>query len=409
MFPTTRRHANYSHPNPLTSPPGDMLAVAVTKPVEVSGAVETLDQALGGRISALVKAGEIRGGLGQVTVLHTEGAGVRAVRVAVVGLGAADKAGPDQARQAAGAVARSALQRARPAARDRGRVVPVLRGRGQPVPGRRRVDGRLQLRRLPHPGRNDRPKPLQSLAIVGGERAAIKRAQAVSDAVGRARDLQNTPARDMRPGRAGRAGPRDRPGAPHGHHPGARPALDRGQRHGRVRRRRPGQRRPRPADHDALPAGAAAPPRGGAGPRRQGRHLRLRRAVDEAGAQHGRDEVRHVGGRCGAGGDRRHRRARPAGERDHGGRRDREHGRLQLGDGGRRRQGQERQDDRDQQHRCRGPVGAGRLSTPRAHARRDPRGRPGHAHGRGGGRPGRLPRGRDRARPGLDRPAGRGR
>ena len=46
----------------LESTPGDMLAVAVTKPVKVSGAVEALDRALGGRIAALVAAGEIRGG-----------------------------------------------------------------------------------------------------------------------------------------------------------------------------------------------------------------------------------------------------------------------------------------------------------------------------------------------------------
>ena len=48
-------------------------------------------------------------------------------------------------------------------------------------------------------GAKDRAKPLQSLAIVGGDRAAVKRATAVTDAVSRARDLQNTPARDMGP------------------------------------------------------------------------------------------------------------------------------------------------------------------------------------------------------------------
>ena len=48
-------------------------------------------------------------------------------------------------------------------------------------------------------GAKDRAKPLQSLAIVGGDRAAVKRATSVTDAVSRARDLQNTPARDMGP------------------------------------------------------------------------------------------------------------------------------------------------------------------------------------------------------------------
>jgi leucyl aminopeptidase len=65
----------------------DMLAVAVAKPVALEGAVAELDRALGGTIGRLVKAGEIRGTAGQVTLLHSEGQGVRARRVAVVGLG----------------------------------------------------------------------------------------------------------------------------------------------------------------------------------------------------------------------------------------------------------------------------------------------------------------------------------
>lgn len=46
----------------LESTPGDMLAVAVTKPVELSGPLAILDKALDGQIAALVKAGEIREG-----------------------------------------------------------------------------------------------------------------------------------------------------------------------------------------------------------------------------------------------------------------------------------------------------------------------------------------------------------
>ena len=147
----------------------------------------------------LVAAGEIRGGLGQVTVLHTEGAGVRALRVAVVGLGQADAAGADQARQAAGAVARSAL-----AARVRrlafaAETLPF----GADEASRYVVEGvstaAYRFDRYRTQGAKDRAKPLQSLAIVGGDRAAVKRATAVTDAVSRARDLQNTPARDMGP------------------------------------------------------------------------------------------------------------------------------------------------------------------------------------------------------------------
>ena len=46
----------------------DLLAVAVTKPVKLEGAAAELDGALGGAISRLVKANEIRGAAGQVTV-----------------------------------------------------------------------------------------------------------------------------------------------------------------------------------------------------------------------------------------------------------------------------------------------------------------------------------------------------
>ena len=183
----------------LESTPGDMLAVAVTKPVELSGPLAILDKALDGQIAALVKAGEIRGGLGQVTVLHTEGSAVRAARIAVVGLGPAADAGPDQARQAAGAAARSALGvRAR-------RIAFAVDSFPFDADDATRyvIEGvsaaAYRFDRYRTKGANERPKPLQSLAMVGGDRAAIKRATIVTEAVSRARDLQNTPARDMGP------------------------------------------------------------------------------------------------------------------------------------------------------------------------------------------------------------------
>src|SRR4051795_9177481 len=85
----------------------DMLAVAAAKPVALEGAVAELDRALGGTIGRLVKAGEIRGTAGQVTVLHTEGEGVRARRLAVVGLGKRPTADAESVRNAAGAAVRS--------------------------------------------------------------------------------------------------------------------------------------------------------------------------------------------------------------------------------------------------------------------------------------------------------------
>ena len=76
----------------------DMLAVAVGKPARLAGAAAAVDDAMGGAVSRLVDAGEIRGAKGQVTVVHAAG-GVRAKRVAVVGLGSSPgPAGPSPKR-----------------------------------------------------------------------------------------------------------------------------------------------------------------------------------------------------------------------------------------------------------------------------------------------------------------------
>jgi leucyl aminopeptidase len=117
----------------------------------------------------------------------------------VVGLGAADKVSADGARHAAGAAARSAL-----GARARTLAVAAETFPFEAAEASRYiVEGvtaaSYQFDRYRTQGVKDRPKPLRSLAVVGGERAAIKRATTVTDAVSRARDLQNTPSRDMTP------------------------------------------------------------------------------------------------------------------------------------------------------------------------------------------------------------------
>ena len=85
----------------------DLLAVAVRRPVELSASAAALDEALGGEIRRLIRAGEIRGTAGQVTVLHTGGTAVRPRRVAVIGLGQRDKADAESVRNAAGAAVRT--------------------------------------------------------------------------------------------------------------------------------------------------------------------------------------------------------------------------------------------------------------------------------------------------------------
>jgi leucyl aminopeptidase len=68
------------------------------------GATGAVDRAMNGRISALIASGDIRGKLGEVTVLYPEG-GVAAKRVIVVGLGKQEEFGLEAVRHAAGAAA----------------------------------------------------------------------------------------------------------------------------------------------------------------------------------------------------------------------------------------------------------------------------------------------------------------
>ena len=178
----------------LTSVQADLLAVAVTKPLELSGAAAELDAALGGEISRLVKAGEVRPGAGAVTVLHTEGRGIRAKRVAVVGMGPGAKAGADELRNAACAAAR-AMQRARG---TRMAMAADLPGLDATDAARCVVDGvaigtyrydRFRTQRDLPPA----PASLTLLTPDRGAGAAARRAALVAAATNRARDLQNAP------------------------------------------------------------------------------------------------------------------------------------------------------------------------------------------------------------------------
>src|SRR3954454_1801066 len=174
----------------------DMLAVAVAKPVALEGAVAELDRTLGGAIGRLVKAGEIRGAAGQVTVLHTEGQGVRARRVAVVGLGKRNTADAESVRNAAGIAVRSL-------GNVRGRTLAFVLD-GLPVDAavaaRCAVDGAVigssRFDRFKTSKTADRPKPPTALVLLSQERAsgaAGRRAAVAAEAVTRARDLQHMP------------------------------------------------------------------------------------------------------------------------------------------------------------------------------------------------------------------------
>src|SRR4051812_28575761 len=187
-----------SSPDAVTA---DMIAAAVPSPPRLEGAAATLDQALGGQLSDLIGAGEIRGAKNQVVVVHTGGR-IRAKRVAVVGLGAAEKVDAEAIRNA-GAAACRAMQSARGT-----RLAIALEGlpgdtasaaacavEGVAIAGYRFDRYRTQ-------GVAELPKPPQSLTLLTSDRAAgrsAKRAGVVTDAVNRARDLQHTPPNDLGP------------------------------------------------------------------------------------------------------------------------------------------------------------------------------------------------------------------
>ena len=209
-------------------------------------------------------------------------------------------------------------------------------------------------------------------AVERGARRRPRRANA-------ARDLQNPPANDLTPTRAGRARARARRARRSTVEVDGPRARSRRPGMGAFAGRRPGHRRGAAADHAAL----RRPRRDGpaARLRRQGGDVRHRRHLDQARGEDARDEVRHVGrrrrarGRCGAIAA-----ARAAGAR----------GRASIGatenmpSGHAMKPGDivramHRHDDRGQQHRRRGPARARRLPRPRGRAGRRAARRPRHA------------------------------
>ena len=86
----------------------DLLVVNLFEGVkEMEGATDAADKALGGLIRKLLKAGEISGELGKVTLIHCQGK-LAAERIAVVGLGKREDFGLDEVRVAAAAAIRTA-------------------------------------------------------------------------------------------------------------------------------------------------------------------------------------------------------------------------------------------------------------------------------------------------------------
>jgi leucyl aminopeptidase len=187
------------------SAPGDVeastLAFAVGEPgSELPAPARELDDRLGGRLTRLAEAGELRSDPWGVSLLHTNGE-VRAGRVAAAGLGGTIDA--DALRTAAAAVVRTtsrvggtlawAVDPALPLAPDeQARAVADGVVLGGYDPGRWKTKA------------EKRPKQVERLVLVGADGAAAdaaRRAARIAEWANRARDLENRPPNDLNPER----------------------------------------------------------------------------------------------------------------------------------------------------------------------------------------------------------------
>src|SRR6188474_2473820 len=180
----------------------DLLGVLVAEPPELGAAARELDEALGGALSRLAADGDVTGKRGSVALLHrAEDTGPR--RIAVAGLGPADRATAEDARiAAAGAVAKLGEKAGRT-------VAWLLDPAGTAISpdelARALVDG---LALGPHSAArwrsSDPPAdPVEHLVLVGPDAEAAleeaRRATVVARWANRCRDLVNAPASELTP------------------------------------------------------------------------------------------------------------------------------------------------------------------------------------------------------------------
>jgi len=171
------------------------------------GATDAVDKALGGAISKALAAGEMEGKLGETLLFHTDGK-IPAERVLVVGLGEAEKFGPEEARRAAA----SAIWAAEKLSIKE--MATIVHGAGiggiQPQSAAEATASGSLLaayRFDKYKEEKEQQKPrVENLAIIEREAAKIasfkkgvKRAEVIAWAQNLARDLVNEPSNVMTP------------------------------------------------------------------------------------------------------------------------------------------------------------------------------------------------------------------
>jgi leucyl aminopeptidase len=183
----------------------DVLAFAVPDPVDLGASGREIDGLVSGELEHLVEDGELKGGLGKTTFLHTSGR-LASHRVAAAGIGERDGLNADALRTAAAAVAVRAGEVG-------GRSVAWIVGNGLPLSPAEQVRaivdgtalGSYDAGHWKTRDDRDRRQAVQRLVLCGPEATGVaeeaRRANIVAGWTNRCRDFVNAPPNECTPAR----------------------------------------------------------------------------------------------------------------------------------------------------------------------------------------------------------------
>src|SRR5919204_2360748 len=177
----------------------DVLAVPLVEDRGLTPVGNELDGALDGLLARLAQERELRGELGFVRLVHVDGR-LPSSRIAVAGIGNADRIDADALRTVAAAVAAEAGDFAESVAWASDETLPLPADEQ----ARALVEGTLLGGYDPARWKHDEPKPkLDRLTLCADEgvKETVERTTLVSNWVNRARDLVNSPPNEATPER----------------------------------------------------------------------------------------------------------------------------------------------------------------------------------------------------------------
>jgi leucyl aminopeptidase len=183
----------------------DVLAFAVADPVDLGASGREIDGLVAGELEHLVEDGELKGGLGKTTLLHTSGR-LASHRVAAAGIGERDGLNADALRTAAAAVA---VRAGEVGGRSVAWIVGDELALSPAEQARAIVDGTAlgpydagHWKTVDH---DDRRQAVERLILCGPEATAVaeeaRRANIVAGWTNRCRDFVNAPPNECTPAR----------------------------------------------------------------------------------------------------------------------------------------------------------------------------------------------------------------